>query len=445
MSGNLILIGKSGANAARSALELAAQNIANAGNATYARRTLSVAEVAATGGIGMSDSAALSGVRVDRVQRTQALFLQTEVRRTNSDISRAHAELKGLANAESAIEQAGIYPAVVEFEASLSQLVADPLDGALRANALEAARTLTQTFAIATQGLAVAGDELRFDAAAGVERVNTIAQELARTNVGLARAQEGSVNKATLLDQRDALLVQLSSYTGIVTQFDAVGRVAVQVGSSSGPALVRGAQWTTMAVTAQPSGTLGFTVDGAQVALGAGSLAGQAQGLAQIGALGQQLDGLAQLLITRANAAQASGIDPAGNAGQPLFSGTGASDIAIALAAGSGLATAPAGAGPNSRNTGNVEALRAAMANGGPAQASDRILFELSSAIAGRTITRDALRAIADTAGVALTAETGVDLDAEAANLLRFQQAFQANGRVIQVAADIFDTLLGIR
>lgn len=444
MSGNLILIGKSGANAARSALELAAQNIANAGNATYARRTLSVAEVAATGGIGTSDSAALSGVRVDSVHRTQALFLQTEVRRSTSDISRAEAELRGLTNAESAIEQAGIHSAIIEFEASLSQLVSDPLDGALRANALEAARTLTQTFAIATQGLAVAGDELRFDAAAGVAQVNVLAEELARTNVGLARAQEGSVNKAALLDQRDSLLVQLSGYTGIATQFDPVGRVTVQVGGTGGPALVSGAQFTSMAMSVQPGGTLDFSVGGAQVTLGSGSLAGQAQGAAQIGTLGQHLDGLAQLLITRANAAQASGVDPAGNPGQALFSGTGASDIGIALADGSGFATAPAGAAPNSRNTANLDALRVAMANNGPAQASDRILFELSSAIGGRTITRDALRTIADTAGIALAAETGVDLDAEAANLLKFQQAFQANGKVIQVAADIFDTLLGI-
>ncbi|QWC57424.1 hypothetical protein F7D01_10300 [Erythrobacter sp. 3-20A1M] len=84
------------------------------------------------------------------------------------------------------------------------------------------------------------------------------------------------------------------------------------------------------------------------------------------------------------------------------------------------------------------------MNDNGPAKTADRILFELSSAIGGRTTTRDALRTIADTAGIALSAETAVDLDAEAANLLRFQQAFQANGRIIQVAADIFDTLLGI-
>ena len=41
--------------------------------------------------------------------------------------------------------------------------------------------------------------------------------------------------------------------------------------------------------------------------------------------------------------------------------------------------------------------------------------------------------------------ETGVDLDTEAANLVRLQQAFEANSRVIQVATELFDTLLGLR
>ncbi|MEM6987663.1 MAG: flagellar basal body rod C-terminal domain-containing protein [Pseudomonadota bacterium] len=37
----------------------------------------------------------------------------------------------------------------------------------------------------------------------------------------------------------------------------------------------------------------------------------------------------------------------------------------------------------------------------------------------------------------------GVDLDQEAANLLRFQQMYQANARVLTVAKDVFETVLG--
>ena len=63
----------------------------------------------------------------------------------------------------------------------------------------------------------------------------------------------------------------------------------------------------------------------------------------------------------------------------------------------------------------------------------------------GKTVTRDTLASIADNAAIALQSQAGVDLDEEAVNLVRFQQAFQASGRVMQVAGDLFDTILGIR
>jgi len=39
---------------------------------------------------------------------------------------------------------------------------------------------------------------------------------------------------------------------------------------------------------------------------------------------------------------------------------------------------------------------------------------------------------------------SGVNLDEEAANLLRYQQAYQASGKMMQIASTLFDTLLGL-
>ena len=64
----------------------------------------------------------LHGVRVDQVLRSDSVFLQNQARRTSGDLARADAELAGLRNAEAAIEQAGIYPAIVEFESALAAL-----------------------------------------------------------------------------------------------------------------------------------------------------------------------------------------------------------------------------------------------------------------------------------------------------------------------------------
>ena len=74
----------------------------------------------------------------------------------------------------------------------------------------------------------------------------------------------------------------------------------------------------------------------------------------------------------------------------------------------------------------------------------NELLFDISSQVAGRTVTHEALGAIASSARISLEQQSGVDLDTEAANLMRFQQAFQASGRAMQVASDIFDTLIGI-
>ncbi|MNZ71590.1 Flagellar hook-associated protein 1 [compost metagenome] len=41
--------------------------------------------------------------------------------------------------------------------------------------------------------------------------------------------------------------------------------------------------------------------------------------------------------------------------------------------------------------------------------------------------------------------ESGVNLDEEAANLLRFQQYYQANAKIIEVGTTVIDTLLGLR
>jgi flagellar hook-associated protein 1 FlgK len=39
---------------------------------------------------------------------------------------------------------------------------------------------------------------------------------------------------------------------------------------------------------------------------------------------------------------------------------------------------------------------------------------------------------------------SGVNLDEEATNLLRYQQAYQASGKIMQIANTVFDTLLSI-
>ena len=445
MSSHLLQIGRSGTRAARTALELTAQNIANANNASYARRTAATAEIVASGTIGLYTSSALGGVRVDHILRSDSAFLQNEARRTGSEAARAAAELNGLRQAEAAIDQAGLYPAMVEFEAFLGRLQGDPLNSALRTSVLETARSLTSTFHTAQNSLAAARDGAQFVARSDVESVNRATTELGSINAALLRTQPGTSGHASLLDRRDAQLSDLARAVGVAVEYRPDGAVNVRLGDSSGPYLVNGIASGLLASTGDPDGTLSFSLDGNAITVSAGNLAGQARSLEDLRDAGAELDALSALLIQTANDAQAAGATPDGIAGSAFFSGTSASDIAVALQNGAGIATAPAGSNANSRDASNLTALQTALATNGPTSEADRILFDLSARVNSLGIAHESLSTIAQSAQSALARETAVDLDNEAANLVRFQQAFQASGRVIEVANQIFDSILGIR
>jgi flagellar hook-associated protein 1 FlgK len=57
-------------------------------------------------------------------------------------------------------------------------------------------------------------------------------------------------------------------------------------------------------------------------------------------------------------------------------------------------------------------------------------------------VTRDAQKVIADEASGALQSVAGVNLDEEAANLLRYQQAYMAISQMIRVADTMFQSVL---
>lgn len=445
MSSDLLSIARSGATAARIALDVTAQNIANASSEGYVRRSVSLSEVATSGTFGRVGDVSLSGVRLSGVTRNADLFRQAEVRRTGSDAARAGAELGALENVEAAVEQSGLYPAIVEFEAALQRLAGNTVDRSLREAALESARNLASTFNLAAGALDAVGELQRFEAQEGVDQVNTAAQELARINLRLARAADATSDQSALLDQRDVLLQRLSTFADVTATIAADQTVTVRLGGVSGEALVAGGTVQPFAMTSAADGTIGFDLGGAAVTPASGSLAGRANALATLAATRASLDRLADGLIVAANTGQAGGATLDGTPGQPLFGGSGASGIALALVSGDQFATAPMGAAAGSRDPANLAALRSALTTADIAGGADALLFSISSTVASRRTTSEALQTIAGSARAALTAQAGVDLDAEAVNLVRFQQAFQASGKAMQVASTLFDTLLAIR
>ncbi|MBO9511470.1 flagellar hook-associated protein FlgK [Erythrobacter sp. A6_0] len=443
MASDLLSIAVSGARAARGALDVTAQNIANASSDGYSRRSLRLEEVSAAGGVGRVGDISLSGARIAEIRRNADPFLQGEVRRTGGDLARADIELKGLRNMESALEQSGVYDAMVEFEASLQQLAGDPVDPARRAAVLGEAETLAAKFNITADGFDAVRNGLQFDAEAEVSEANIIGQEIARINLRMNRAGPGSSDRASLLDQRDLMLEKLAGLASIKTSFAPDGTVAVSLGSPE-VSFVQGGTAQKLEISGFIEGVPTFAVNGQSTKPTSGNLGGAVLALEDLASAQKRLDGLAASFADEMNRVQQSGVDLKGNAGQPFFTGDSAGTLKVALTEGALLATAPAGQPAGSRDSGNLDAMRQALKVNDPIQGFSSLLFDVSSKVSGRTVTQSALETIASTARISLEQQAGVDLDTEAANLIRFQQAFQASGRAMQTASDIFDTLLGI-
>ena len=451
MPSNLILIGRSGAAAARAGLEVTAQNIANAANPDYTRRSIQLSELVGTAVIDYQESDTFGGVLVGAIQRPDNQLLLRRARDSASDVARSDGEIDALRDAELGLEQSRLFEGLTRYEASLTLLESDPTDPALRTGAIESARQLAESFHSAQLALTNARELAQDGVGVGVGNVNGAAQELSRVNLELVNTRQGTSAYAALLDARDAALRDISTEFSVSVEINEFGGASVRLISTPapagqpGPLLVDGVSTNPLTSTIAGDGTVSFDLDGLSFTPVSGAMAGRSAALVDLRDRAATLDAIALSTITRSNTAQANGAALDGSPGQPLFSGSDASTIELALNDGDDLALAPLGSPAGSRDTTNLSSLIAAIgADDGPIAETDSLLLSLSSRISGLETTRDGLAIIATSAATDLLSETGVDLDSEAAALVRLQQAFEANSRVMQVATDIFDTILGL-
>ena len=89
---------------------------------------------------------------------------------------------------------------------------------------------------------------------------------------------------------------------------------------------------------------------------------------------------------------------------------------------------------------------KSVMANGNSIGASyAAIVSGAGNRVSLALVSQDALQAIYDQASETKASVSGVSLDEEAADLIRFQQAFQASAQIIQTASKLFDSILAVR
>ncbi len=437
--------GASGLRAYSSALATVGDNIANAQTAGYARRTVRLREAPAAGDIILSrNSIRPGGVEVAGLSRSVDSWLVDDARISSGDANQAATRLNWIQAAERGIADDGhnIGTRLTAIFNIADELASDPASQPLRQQFLLAIDETAASFRQTAAALSHAADGVAGAAEGEITQLDTDLNALERVNEGLRRARSGSSNEATLLDERDRLLDAVSSRLPITTSFDPRGAASVRV-AGNGDALVDSGVVATLAAIVGADGSVAFALTSptsSTITPSSGSLAGLTDASQHVADLRASVDVLAGRVATDLNAAHQAGLDVNGNPGAALFAfgGNAAFLSAVALNA-NDVATANA-----SSANGNVLNFANLRAPSGVEQAWASIVNAQAQTTASARAQDAATGTRYDGATAARDAISEVDIDREAADLLRFQQAYEAAARTIQVARETMQSILNI-
>ena len=473
---NGLNVALSGLRAQQSALDVTSHNIANANTEGYSRQVADLTEADPLSNVsvwGMIFPGQLGqGVSVSAYRRIRDVFTDTQLRQAygqQAGESIRYRELSGVELTLPEPSSSGLGQAMTDFFAAWQAVSNAPESLAARQALAQKGASLASAFNGAATSLASmrTNDDDEIDA--NVANINAITTQIDKLNqqIGdavLAGAQLDPTTKAIvkpgqapndLLDQRDKLLDDLSKIADITNvSLDDEQRATVIVAGKT-------------LVTATP-GTTALTRADVDTAFTSGALTrGSLFGLedawsnmlnpANATSFAAQLDTLAQSLHDAVNTQHALGDDLSGTAGSLFFdftSATGPPGAATRLTMSSAImadptkiAAATAGEGPGS--AGNATAIINLQQAATTAGATFQDYYNgLQSALG--TAAQDSKRS-SDANDIVVNGLTdrrqqssGVSLDEEMSNMIRYQQAYAAAARILSTMNQNLDTLMNL-
>jgi flagellar hook-associated protein 1 FlgK len=466
---NGLNIALSAVQAEQRSLDTTSHNIANASTVGYSRQ---VSELAAKPGLGALSVWGMiipgqigQGVEVADVTRIRDMFNDNNLRANYASQGEADVRQTTWQNIETALPEPGsngLQAAMSSFWSAVQNVSTNPEDTGARQALAQSAQALGLSFQTASNALTAQRADVDTQANAMISQINADATQIATLNTSIAKLKAVGQNPNDLLDQRDKLVDELSTLGNTTTTPGANGVVTVKFG---GVVIVDPSTATGLPAT-MPTRTTFNTGYPATPSVAAGLTGGQLKGLldaysttlnpAAAGSMPAKLDQLAISLHDAVNAQHALGFDKSGAAGGLFFAGatiTSASQLAVnpALVANPSLIAASgsaAGAPGDSSNMLALFGIRSATAPTGSTLASTFDDFYggmvSSMGLAAQTANRDVNTAdtVVNTLEDRRSQVSGVSLDEEMTNLVKFQHAYSAAGRAMSTLNDMLDTLV---
>jgi flagellar hook-associated protein 1 FlgK len=447
---DLLGIGASALKAYQGALSAVGENVANAQTPGYARRqvVLQEATVVGSGDIAYKAQVTFNGVTATGVARAWDNFKADEARFAISADGRAGVREQWLGSVETAVDDgpAGVGASMTGFFNAASSLASDPGDPLGRRAVLSALDNVAGAFRGTGQALARISDGVGQAAGLEVTSLNDALKSLNAVNGALAPTAADGSARASLEDQRDQLIDFIAGKIDVKVTIGDDGRATLAAGANGSMSLLQnsGPSLVTLVPAADGRLSLQLSTNGTTMPLPAagGTLAGLVDLSQTIADRRSALDGLAADFTSMVNNWSANGKDANGNAGANLISTPAGAASMQTLATDPNLVPAADAAGtPN----GNLLALDAVRASSNVEDRWSALVSANAQMLSSAKAESAASSQWRDSSLAALDEVTGVDLDTEAAEMLRYQQAYNASARIIQVAREsiqaLFDAL----
>ena len=443
--------------AQQGAVDVTNHNVANANTEGFSRQTVEIVTTTpyTLPGLNRHQGAGQIGTGsiLKSIERARDLFLDVQYRNELSTQKEAQISLEALEQIEAVFNEpsdVGISNLLTRFFNAWQELAGDPSDSAVRAAMVQEASALANAFNRASDLVTNVQNDLNTQVEMRVDQINSILDQVLALNKQITQVEVSGQVANDFRDRRDLLLDQLSEQLAIRVVENADGSIDVLAGSSGSRVLVDGVSDTDQvwADTSGPAGRyeLKFSSDDALVPIHGGELRGliDARDI-KIESYLTELDTIAGDLIDAVNALHTTGFGLDGVAGRPFFAGSDAGTIAVDAA----IVGDPdlVGAASVANQAGNnLIALAIAQLRSTMSPSTEGAFGAL---IARLGVDTQEARGLAENQEILVgllgrrrEAVSGVSLDEETVNLVRFQRAYEAAARLITAHDQMLDKLI---
>ncbi|GIV16660.1 MAG: flagellar hook-associated protein 1 [Armatimonadota bacterium] len=430
------------------AMNTTGHNLANINTPGYSRQRVNLATTEPQVLQGIKTLFMGSGVRVDSIQRIRDIFLDGRVAATNSEYQRLNTLYQRLTQVEDVFSEptdAGLSRQIVAFFNAFQELSTNPENVGTRASVYQQAEGMARTFRQLAGRLDEIFAEMEQRVQATASEINSIAQSIADLNVKIRYNKALGTMPNDLLDQRTNLIEKLSEYVNVRVTDLPDGTVRISLGEF---VLVEAERTNTLPDGIDYVNKLFTDGAGVQARIAGGSVRGLMDAMEYIRNYRTRLDTLANEMVQAVNAIHETGYGLDGNTGYRLLEGSDALTIRVSedvvdinhIAA--GVTSAP-GDGQKALEIARLrQSPLIGLENKTIPDYYTALVAELGEHTRAASIGQENQKIILQNLQAEREAVSGVNMDEEMANLLRYQRSYQAAAQLVSVMdATIADML----